>query len=117
MRLRSPVFAALGLLLVSGLAAAPTRAEGGFRCGTGRVVRNGETEDDVASKCGDPDDVRSWTETKTETYWQNGHSLERQVVITHDEWKYDEGHDRLIRYLTFTNGRLCSVRTGTYGEK
>jgi hypothetical protein len=106
-----------GLLLLAPPAVPPAQAEGGFRCGTGRVIRNGETEDDVASKCGDPDAVRTWTETRSETYWQNGHSVERQVVITHDEWKYDMGKDRLIRYLTFTDGRLCSVRTGSYGEQ
>ena len=105
------------LLLTLCTAASPAvRAEGGFRCGTGRVVRNGETEDDVAGKCGDPDAVNTWTETKTETYWRNGQKLERQVVVVYDEWKYDLGPDRLIRYITFVQGRLRSVRTGTYGE-
>src|SRR5215831_16294742 len=113
--MRSLLLVGVGALVFL-TASSPLRAEGGFRCGTGRVIRNGETEDDVATKCGDPDAVRTWNETRTETYWQNGHAIERQVVIVHDEWKYDEGHDRLIRYLTFTNGKLCSVRTGSYGE-
>jgi hypothetical protein len=105
-----------GLLLLTPPATPPAQAEGGFRCGTGRVIRNGETEDDVSRKCGDPDAVRTWNETRTETFWQNGHSVERQIVIVHDEWKYDLGRDRLVRYLTFTDGRLCSVATGGYGE-
>jgi hypothetical protein len=109
----------LGVGLLSGALAtwaAPARAEGGFRCGSGRVVRNGETEDDVAGKCGDPDSVNSWSETRTEVVWENGHSIERQVVINYDEWEYDLGPHRLIRYVTFAQGHMVKVRTGTYGQ-
>jgi len=70
----------------------------------------------VAGKCGDPDAVNSWTEVQSESYWHNGQKLERQVVIVYDEWKYDLGPNRLIRYLTFVQGRLRHVRTGSYGE-
>jgi hypothetical protein len=94
----------------------PARADGGFRCATGRVVRNGETEDDVASKCGDPDAVNSWSEVRTEAVWENGRKVERSVTVTYDEWKYDLGRHRLIRYVTFAQGRLVSVRTGSYGQ-
>jgi hypothetical protein len=92
------------------------RAEGGFRCGS-RLVRNGETEDDVAGKCGDPDAVRTWTEQRTEAVWESGHMVERSVPIEYVEWKYDFGRDRLLRYLTFVQGRLKDVRTGEYGRK
>jgi Protein of unknown function (DUF2845) len=105
----------LGLLGALG-AAPPARAEGGFRCGS-RLVRNGETEDDVAGKCGDPDSVRTWTETSTEALWENGRMIERSVPIEYAEWKYDFGRDRLLRYLTFVRGRLTAVRTGEYGCK
>jgi hypothetical protein len=94
----------------------PARAEGGFRCGS-KIVRNGETEDDVAGKCGDPDSVRNWTETRTEAVWENGHMIERSVPVEYAEWKYDFGRDRLLRYLTFIQGRLTAVRTGEYGRK
>jgi hypothetical protein len=117
---RPALVACIGLgaaLLAGGLALVPAaQAEGGFRCGS-RLVRNGETEDDVAAKCGDPDDVRSWTETRTESIWENGHKIERSVPVNYDEWKYDFGRDRLLRYLTFTQGRLTAVRTGEYGGR
>ncbi|HVZ72407.1 MAG TPA: DUF2845 domain-containing protein [Polyangia bacterium] len=87
----------------------------GFRC-DGRLVHGGETEDDVAGKCGDPDGVRSWSETRTEAIWEGGRKIERSVPIQYDEWKYDFGHDRLVRYVTFVQGRLATVRTGTYGR-
>jgi Protein of unknown function (DUF2845) len=109
------LFASLALCATLA-AAVPARAEGGFRCG-GRVVRNGETEDDVAGKCGDPDDVRSWTEVHTESAWEYGRKIERSVSVDYDEWKYDFGPDRLIRYVTFVRGRLTAVRTGEYGRK
>jgi uncharacterized protein DUF2845 len=94
----------------------PAHAEGGFRCGS-RLVLNGETEDDVAGKCGDPDGVRTWTETRTESIWENGQRIDRSVPIEYMEWKYDFGRDRLQRYLTFVQGRLTAVRTGEYGRK
>jgi hypothetical protein len=104
-------------LIAALLGAVPrARAEGGFRCGS-RVVRNGETEDDVAGKCGDPDDVRTWTEVRTESVWEGGRKIERSVPIEYSEWKYDFGRDRLLRYLTFVQGHLTAVRTGEYGRK
>ena len=96
--------------------AGPARAEGGFRCGS-RLVRNGETLDDVAAKCGDPDGVRTWTEQRTESIWDNGHEIQRSIPIDYTEWKYDFGRDRLIRYVTFVQGRLTAVRTGERGRK
>jgi hypothetical protein len=105
------------LLFVLGLlAAGPVRAEGGFRCGD-RLVRNGETQDDVEVKCGDPDATREWTEYQTESVYIGNHKVERSVPINYAEWKYDFGRDRLIRYLTFVQGRLRDVRTGEYGRR
>jgi hypothetical protein len=106
-----------GVLFAVIIGAVPVaRAEGGFRCGS-RLVRNGETEDDVAGKCGDPDAVRTWTEVRTESVWEGGRKIERSVPIEYSEWKYDFGRDRLQRYLTFVQGRLTAVRTGEYGRK
>jgi hypothetical protein len=45
------------------------------------------------------------------------HKVERSVPINYAEWKYDFGRDRLIRYLTFVQGRLRDVRTGEYGRR
>jgi hypothetical protein len=98
------------------LAAAPTpaRADGSFRCGS-RIVRDGETQDDVSHKCGAPDAVRTWTETETHAVYEGGQKIERTVPVEYAEWKYDFGRDRLIRYLLFVQGRLRSVTTGQYG--
>jgi hypothetical protein len=110
------VILGVGALAALPVEAPPAHAEGGFRCGTGRIVRNGETEEDVASKCGNPDAVNSWTETQVETVWEAGHSIERQVVIPYDEWEYDLGPNKLIRYVTFKRGRMIRVTTGERGN-
>jgi hypothetical protein len=117
---RMSMWGIAGILLLGavGAAATPARAEGGFggfRCGS-RLVRDGDTQDDVAKKCGDPDAVRTWTEYRTESIWEAGRKLERSIPITYDEWKYDLGAGRLIRYAVFVQGRLVSTRTGTYGS-
>jgi hypothetical protein len=114
--MRAQSIVRLGIILTALAAAPPARADGGFRCGSGRVVRNGETEDDVAGKCGDPDTVNSWSELRTESYWDGTRTLERQVVIVFDEWEYNLGPHRLIRYVTFEQGHLVRVRTGGYGN-
>jgi hypothetical protein len=113
---RFTFLAAVGAVTAMLLASAPARADGSFRCGS-RLVRHGETEDDVAGKCGDPDAVRTWTETRTEAVWENGHKIERSVPVEYSEWKYDFGSDRLILYVTFVRGRSVAVRTGEYGRK
>jgi len=102
----------LGALVLAPPAAS---ADGGFRCGH-KIVRNGETQDDVSVKCGDPDAVRTWTEVETESVWLGGRKVERSVPIEYAEWKYDFGSEHLIRYLTFVQGRLRDVRTGSYGH-
>ncbi len=110
--------AGLVCLATLGPAATPARADagfGGFRCGS-RIVRDGDTEDDVAKKCGDPDAVRTWTEYRSEAIWEAGRKIERSIPIQYDEWKFDFGTGRLIHYATFVQGRLTSVRTGSYGR-
>ena len=104
-------------IVLGALASGTARADGGFRCGGDRVIRFGESEGEVSGKCGQPDAVRTWTETRRETIWQDGKAVQREVAIPCAEWTYDLGRDRLIRYVTFEKGRLAQVRTGSYGSK
>jgi hypothetical protein len=43
--------------------------------------------------------------------------LERSVEVTIDEWTYDFGRQRFIQYLTFEQGQLLHVESGSYGHK
>src|SRR5258708_6507646 len=117
-RLAPLAFAIVLVAVVSHLPAVPTALAGTdarFRCGS-RLVPEGETGDDVPRKCGKPDAVRSWTEYEPQSVWEGGRKIERSVAIVYDEWKFDFGRDRLIRYATFVQGRLAFGRTGGYGE-
>lgn len=105
----------------------------GFRC-DGKIVSVGDTKFDVIAKCGDPSFVDTWVENRIqrdhyrELFPKNGRDprgelerrdyreplfIEEYVVI--EEWTYNLGSNRFIRYLTFENGRLVRIRTGRYG--
>ncbi|MEA2697913.1 MAG: hypothetical protein QOI66_2184 [Myxococcales bacterium] len=106
--------------LVAGPAA---RADDGFRCESGRLVKVGDRTYDVQSKCGDPDQVVQRTEKRTVRHkvrrWVNGVweevTEEQEVDVLVDEWTYDMGPQRLIRRLFFENDRLFRVSTGNRG--
>jgi hypothetical protein len=99
----------------------------GMRCGR-RLVSSGDSLYRVRSVCGEPDDAqrRVVTQTerrrvrvpcgerRTESRCERTEEYSRDVVV--DEWTYDFGEQRFIRYLTFVDGRLESVSTGSYGS-
>jgi hypothetical protein len=108
--------------LVLALAAAPARADG-FRCGTGRVVSPGDHMLEVRKKCGEPDFVSQRVEKRKVKAkvrrWVADHeeevSEEQVVEVLVDEWTYDLGPRRFIRFVDFENARVTRVTTGTYG--
>lgn len=104
-----------------------------FRC-KGRIISAGDKKFDVLQKCGEPTFKETWIENRIsrDLYreimpkYEKGsrRELERRdyreplfveeyVVI--DEWTYNLGPTRFIRYLTFENGKLVRIRTGEYG--
>ena len=120
-------------LLVSLVAAWTTwgaqsaRAEG-MRCGS-RLVSEGDSLYEVRERCGEPDAVSQRVEVRTVRTFVNGpciqdqgqlrcgQYIERAVEVVIDEWTYDKGTHKFVRYLTFEQGRLAKVRTGRYGSK
>jgi hypothetical protein len=100
----------------------------GMRCGS-RIVSEGDTLYDVRSVCGEP--VASSQRVEYRTIRQHipgpcvpqsgqmrcGHFEERTIEVVIDEWTYDLGSNKFIRYLTFEQGRLRDVQTGRYGNK
>jgi NAD(P)H-hydrate repair Nnr-like enzyme with NAD(P)H-hydrate epimerase domain len=111
--------AALGILLGAGDAAAD-----GMRCGN-RLVSKGDTTYAVRSRCGEPSDATRRVETRTErrrvrvacgrgdARCERVQEVSADVVI--DEWVYDFGPQQFVRYLTFVDGKLFHVETGSYG--
>jgi hypothetical protein len=96
----------------------------GFTCGS-FIVAVGDRAYDVLKKCGDPVYVESWQEVRARgdiDPWtvEPGRRyyigpLYAQELVTVEEWEYDLGPNRFIRYLRFENGRLTRVTTGDYG--
>jgi len=110
-----------------GLGAVASEAQAdGMRCGQ-RLVSRGDSLYRVRSVCGEPNDAQRRVVTQTErrrvsapcgdgrseTRCARNEEFSRDVVV--DEWIYDLGVQRFVRYLTFVDGRLATVATGGYG--
>jgi hypothetical protein len=98
----------------------------GMRCGN-RLVSKGDSTYAVRSRCGEPDDATRRVETRTErrrvrvpcgggeARCDRVQEVSADVVI--DEWIYDFGPQTFVRYLTFVDGKLFRVDTGSYGTQ
>jgi hypothetical protein len=101
----------------------------GMYCGS-RIVSRGDSLFQVRSTCGEPDDAQHRVETRTvrtrarvpcaRTESASGKcstEVERSTDVVIDEWTYDLGRQKLIRLLTFVDGKLHRVETGGYGTR
>jgi hypothetical protein len=80
-------------------------------CGD-HIISHGESEAEVLAKCGDP----FYRTSHAEEIWEPmGASGFRKVMVTVEEWTYNFGPQRLMRIITFRNGRVTNVRTDGYG--
>jgi hypothetical protein len=116
-----PTLAALGIAL----GAEDALAEG-MRCAN-RVVSKGDSTYAVRSRCGEPNDVTRRVETRTErrrvrvacgpgdAQCDRVQEVSTDVVV--DEWIYDFGPQQFVRHLTFFDGKLARVETGSYGSE
>jgi hypothetical protein len=114
------------------LLAAPAAWADGMYCGS-RLISAGDTLYQVRSVCGEPDDAQRRIETRTVRHRvrvpcnrnESGsneagkceRTVERSSDVVVDDWTYDFGRQRFIRFLTFLDGRLASVQTGSYGSR
>jgi hypothetical protein len=126
--MRQLTYAARCLALLSALFSPSIAVADGMRCGS-RIVSEGDTLYDVRSVCGDPVETSRRVEYRTirqhipgpcvPQYGQMrcGYVEERTIEVVIDEWTYDLGSNKFIRYLTFEQGRLRDVQTGRYGNK
>jgi hypothetical protein len=82
-------------------------------CGD-RIISTGDTKSDVLAKCGEPFYRTSHDEEVRERLDDN---LDRNIIVTIEEWTYNFGPQRFMRIVTFRNGRVVDVRTGNYGVR
>jgi hypothetical protein len=99
------------------LSAAPARADG-FRCGT-KLVTEGSTRDEVASKCGEPADVirlgSVWHRPVIWSYGRPYYVGEDFMEIPVEAWIYNLGPNKLMRRIRFEGGVVTEISTLGYG--
>ena len=116
------------LLVLSGLSWSTNVRADTLAC-EGRIVGTGDSRYEVKAVCGEPDDAAQRVEYRTVSGRVAGpcsrdggkircsQTREQVIEVVIDEWVYDFGRNRFIEHLTFEQGRLVHIRTGTYGHK
>lgn len=94
----------LAILIASTIAEADT-----FRCPNGNLVSTGDSISEVVVKCDPPTNKVKRIEGD-----ETARGRIRYVEV--EEWTYNEGLNTLVHYLTFRDGTLVQVRTGTFGR-
>jgi len=117
------------LTLVLGALASSQDARADTLSCSGRIVSTGDSRYEVKAVCGEPDDVSQRVEYRTIRGRVSGpcrridgkitcsDTREQVIEVVIDEWIYDFGRNRFIEYLTFEQGKLVSIRNGSYGKK
>jgi len=93
-------------------------------CGS-KIITVGDRMYDVLRKCGEPSHVEVWEEVGIRRdlglrLSETGMLLDQspllvKKLVTVEEWEYNFGSNRFIRYLRFENGRLIRITEGDYG--
>ncbi len=82
-----------------------------FFCGS-KIITTGEGKNDVLGKCGEPSNVKVW---EAHIIRDLGPGPLVEAPLTVEEWEYNLGPDRFIRYLRFENDHLINIDDGGYG--
>jgi hypothetical protein len=113
------------ILMVSLLLTAPFDVMASdFSCGS-KMISIGDYQYDVLNKCGEPSHVEVWEKMRikrdfgprlleTDLGWDQWPLFVKELVKV-EEWEYNLGPTRFIRYLRFENGRLIRITEGNYG--
>jgi len=126
--MKMKVFGAGSLFLPSLLFLFVSVSLADLRCGT-KLVHKGDSKAEVIQKCGEPDFVETWEEERIqrdyyhvstfsnrlgEYYWYREPFLVKELIRI-EEWTYNFGSTRFIRFLRFENGLLRDLSRGGYG--
>ena len=80
-----------------------------FRCPNGNLLSTGDTISEAYVKCDPPGFKVKRTESE-----DTGRGRVPYVEV--EEWTYNEGPHTLVHYLSFRDGVLVQVRTGSFGR-
>ncbi len=91
--------------------AAVSQSAFAFRC-DGGLVTEGDSKVSVRAKCGIP----TWTDIwREETIELPDTDFERSLVRINERWVYNPGPTKLLRIVTFRDGRVSAIETGGRG--
>jgi hypothetical protein len=90
------------LLAILLLSVSPTTALG-FKCGRA-IINEGKSIEYVLEKCGQPRYSQEHTEYRVFRQTPPAPDIVEPIII--QEWRYNFGRNRLMRYLRFENGIL-----------
>lgn len=95
-----------------------------FSCGS-KIITVRDRKSDVLRKCGEPSHVEVWEEVRIKRDFgsrllETNMGFDRwplfvKELVTVEEWEYNLGSTRFIRYLRFEKGRLTRITEGDYG--
>ena len=109
----------MSVLLLVGLAVAPSVHADAMRCGN-RLVSIGDTRDAVLSICGDPSDIQKRSIVRRPSYELNGRVIfygDGYVEVPVEIWTFNFGPYKLIRRVRFVDGRVDEIETLGYGYR
>jgi hypothetical protein len=95
-----------------------------FSCDS-KIITIGDYRYDVLRKCGEPSHVKSGKRCVSGDFspglFETGIGFNRSPLfltgpVTVEEWVYNLGSNRFIRYLRFENSRLIRITEGDYGD-
>jgi hypothetical protein len=107
-----------------GLSVTPSAGADSLSCDH-RIVASGDSTYKVRELCGDPDAMEQYVVKRKiaakEPYTCDKGTCYRTrpsvAEVTIDRWTYDFGRRKFIQYLTFEQGSLVRVESGSYGYK
>ncbi|MDZ7761236.1 MAG: DUF2845 domain-containing protein [Desulfovermiculus sp.] len=92
------------------------------------IISVGDRAAEVRSSCGEPDYIDRWHEKQIVKDYHNPFTSRRreydtsrapiitEKYVTVEEWTYNLGSTKFIRYLIFENGLLQEIHLGSYGN-
>lgn len=108
---RHSILVALGCAT---LLAAPAWA---FRCGN-RLVTEGDTQESVRARCGNPSEIRRRQLLRPAVLWRHGRPFRvgnGPIEVTGESWIYNLGPNRFMRRVRFEDGVVVEIETLGYG--
>jgi hypothetical protein len=88
---------------------APKAFADNYRCPNGSIVSSGDSISEVMVKCDPPTNKIKRTDSD-----ETVRGRVRYIEV--EEWTYNEGPHTLVHFLTFRNGVLTEIKTGTFGR-